>query len=305
MTVLQTESPSYTQSRLVREFSSSRSADTSATSVERSDDKKRKSTGGSTGGGRLADLSGLGPKRFYDRVDVFQEDPKSHAVTVDGKVVRTPKRQLLATPSLPLSLAIAAEWDAQDTRLRPSSMPLTALAFAALDIAPHFREKITSAILRFVHTDSVTVRADTPKELVEYQNEAYADVLAHATSQGAHVRVARGMLDARQDVSVEHWIRDTVNDLDDWSLVAVDSAAATAKSALVAVALLHGAITAEQAVHAARSEERWQAKVWGTVEGGHDLDDADTAVRLAAADTIFRLVQMYPYAFTAASQQRQ
>lgn len=302
-TALQSEALLHLQFPLARGFSSPRSTDASSASVGQSETKS-KSTGGSTGRGRLADLSGIGPKRFYDHVDVRQESPESHAVTVDGKVVRTPRRHLLATPSLPLSLAIAAEWDAQETRLRPSSMPLTALAFAALDIAPQFREKITSAVMRFVHTDSATVRADTPKELVVHQDKAYADVLAHATSQGAHVRVARGVLDARQDASVERWMRDVLTGLDDWSLVAVDSAAATAKSALVAAALLHGAITAEQAVHAARSEERWQAKVWGTVEGGHDLDDADTTVRLAAADTIFRFVQMYPRAFIPPPQQQ-
>lgn len=268
-----------------------------ATDEETNKSGKRAGSGSSAGGGRLADLSGLGPKRFYDRVDVRQEEDGSHVVTVDGKVVRTPKRHALATPSLPLSLAIAAEWDCQGSRIRPSSMPLTALSFAAIDVAPHFRDKMTSSLLRFVHTDAVTVRSDTPKELVTFQDEAYARILTHAEAHGIQVRVARGTLDAQQDDSVERWVRCIVCNLDDWSLVAMDSATSTAKSILVGIALLHGAISAEEAVHAARCEERWQAKVWGSVEGGHDVDDADTTVRLSAADTLFRFVQMYPERF--------
>jgi ATP synthase F1 complex assembly factor 2 len=46
-------------------------------------------------------------------------------VRLDGRTLRTPARGALLLPSLPLALAVAAEWEWQDARtLRPFTMPI-------------------------------------------------------------------------------------------------------------------------------------------------------------------------------------
>lgn len=245
----------------------------------------------STGVGRTADLSGLGPKRFYKHVDV-ETHGDMHAVTVDGKLVKTPKRHVLATPLRALSVAVASEWDAQTGRIRPSSMPLTGLASAALDIAPEFRAKMSSSMQRYLHTDTTCIRPEAPRELVDAQNEAFAPIAGHAEARCGALHIERGGLAAAQSERAVAWVRDVVEGLDDWSLVAMDSATSCAKSVLVSIALRDGAVTPEEALKAARSEELWQSTVWGVVEGGHDLDDADATVRLLAAGSMFRFVEM-------------
>ena len=46
-------------------------------------------------------------------------------VLLDGRTLRTPARNPLALPSLPLALAVAAEWEWQEQRnLRPFTMPI-------------------------------------------------------------------------------------------------------------------------------------------------------------------------------------
>lgn len=263
----------------------------------------------------MSDLSGLGPKRFYERVDVQTSDSLDsskaglrYVVTVDGKSVKTPKRHVLATPSEAFSSAVAAEWDEQKGRIRPSSMPLTGLACAALDVVPEFREKMIKSIMRFLHTDTACVRPDTPKELVAAQNSAFDPIIEHCSkgdglqSEKLEINIARGSLAAPQSEFIENWLSEVVNGLDHWSLAAMDSAAGSAKSILIATALKDGAISAQQALEAARSEELWQSKVWGVVEGGHDMDDADALVRLSAADMVFRFVEMDRVAFEKASE---
>lgn len=263
----------------------------------------------------MSDLSGLGPKRFYKRVDVKTSDSLDsskaglrYVVTVDGKSVKTPKRHVLATPSEVFSSAVAAEWDEQKDRIRPSSMPLTGLACAALDIVPEFREKMIKSIMRFLHTDTACVRPDTPKELVAAQNSAFDPIIEHCSkgdglqSEKMEINIARGSLAAPQSERIEKWLSQVVNHLDHWSLAAMDSAAGSSKSILVATALKDGAISAQQALEAARSEELWQSRVWGVVEGGHDMDDADALVRLTAADMVFRFVEMDRAAFEKASE---
>lgn len=249
------------------------------------------------GSGRQADLSGLGPKRFYEHVDVAAQADGTFAVTVDGKVVKTPRRGSLAAPTRALATAVAAEWDAQEGRIRPSSMPLTTLVSTARDIVPSSRDTFVAQTLRFLDTDTVCIRPAYPSELVEAQDQAFAPVVAHLASRGVDLNVVRGGLSAPQGDDAREVLQGALAALDDYSLAAVDSAAGSAKSVAIAIALADGAVSPAQAVTAARSEEQWQMRVWGCVEGGHDLDDADILVRLAAADAIFKFVALDPEAF--------
>jgi ATP synthase F1 complex assembly factor 2 len=45
---------------------------------------------------------------------------------------------------------------------------------------------------------------------------------------------------------------------------------------------MHGIVTPESALKLARLEENYQMEEWGLVEGGHDIDEADYAVRVTA-----------------------
>lgn len=249
--------------------------------------------------GRLTDLSGLGPKRFYKDVDVLHDAAAGHyAVTIDGRQLRTPRRSILAAPTEALAAALAAEWDAQAARIRPSSMPLTTLVSTATDIVPAFRASITDSVLRFLDTDALCIRPDYPDSLVAAQERLFAPVVAHLlATRGLDLNVSVGGLSADQAPAVRSGVEEAVRALDDLSLAAMDSAASTCKSVAVALALYDGEIDAEHAAAAARSEEGWQEQVWGMVEGGHDLDAADVLVRLSAAETIFRMVDMAPDKF--------
>jgi chaperone required for assembly of F1-ATPase len=66
-----------------------------------------------------------------------------------------------------------------------------------------------------------------------------------------------------------------------------------AKSAIIALSLLHGNhITIDQAVRLARIEEDFQTKYFGVVEGAHDLDEAYLYSVFSSARTILNLAQL-------------
>jgi chaperone required for assembly of F1-ATPase len=67
------------------------------------------------------------PKKFYTTVTIAEQDG-AHAVLLDGRGVRTPKKAKLALPSGGLADAIAAEWHAQVAVINPATMPLTKIA---------------------------------------------------------------------------------------------------------------------------------------------------------------------------------
>lgn len=54
------------------------------------------------------------------------------------------------------------------------------------------------------------------------------------------------------------------------------------KSVCMAIAGTKGVLSLEQILEASRIEENHQIEEWGLVEGGHDIDIAETHVRVAA-----------------------
>ncbi|CAN8062531.1 unnamed protein product [Agarophyton chilense] len=249
----------------------------------------------------VTDSSGLGPRRLYENVTVERVSSKlseevekrkhGFVVHLDGKPALTPARQSLIAPSHTLAVAIADEWDSQQERIRPSSMPLTRLLAAALDVVKDDMERFQQGIMRYIHTDSFVLRAAYPKELVSRQDEVFEPVNEHLKEMGIRFRVVKGALDGTQDEETVNAVKKIVIQLDALQLAAMDSATACAKSVAVALALWHG-LDGGLATHAARSEELWQADVWGSVEGGHDIDHADVTVRMRAAELVFRCASL-------------
>ena len=62
------------------------------------------------------------------------------------------------------------------------------------------------------------------------------------------------------------------------------------KSATISMALLHGAVSLDQALEAASVEEDYQIEENGFVEDGHDTQKVQTRVKAAAAAAFLRLV---------------
>ena len=59
---------------------------------------------------------------------------------------------------------------------------------------------------------------------------------------------------------------------------------------------VQGTLALPEALKAARLEEDFQLEEWGKVEGGHDLDEGDVQVRVAAPAVFARLAAMRNYA---------
>jgi chaperone required for assembly of F1-ATPase len=91
-------------------------------------------------------------------------------VLLDGRAVKTPAGGSLAAPSRPLAQAIAAEWDAQGERIDPATMPLTRLANTIIDGVAPDPGPVADEIVKYLGSDLVCYRADTPEGLVRLQS---------------------------------------------------------------------------------------------------------------------------------------
>ena len=71
--------------------------------------------------------------------------------------------------------------------------------------------------------------------------------------------------------------------MDVWELTMMQSVTMEAKSFFIGLAVVEGALTAEEAIDASRVEEEFQIEQWGLVEGGHDMDQLNNGIQIRAS----------------------
>jgi chaperone required for assembly of F1-ATPase len=202
-------------------------------------------------------------KRFYSTVSADSSELGWHLL-LDGKPVRTPKRQTLVVPSGALAEAIAFEWYGQTDTIDPKSMPLTRLANTVLDGVVPNRAAVVAEILAFCETDLLCYRAAEPPQLVQRQSDSWNPLLDWAKHQfGAELVVTQGIVHRPQPVTAVGALRNAVTDCSVWQLAPLHMAVSITGSLVIGMALLSAQVTPEQAWAAGLLDELFQAELWG------------------------------------------
>jgi chaperone required for assembly of F1-ATPase len=167
-------------------------------------------------------------------------------------------------PSAALAEAIAAEWEAQGERIEPLGMPLTALANTALDGVIGREVEVAADIVEYAGSDLVCYRADQPPELSRRQAAAWDPIVGWAGEVlGAKLAIGTGVMPVEQPHSVRDSIQRALEGSDAFTLTALHVMTSLMGSALLALAVLEGRLTAEEAWEAAHVDEDFQAEKWG------------------------------------------
>lgn len=206
------------------------------------------------------------PKRFYKHVAIEDEDA-GHALLLDGKPVRTPGKAPLALPTAKLAEAVAEEWRSQGERIEPETMPLTRVANSAIDGVPGREQAVIDDIMAHAGADLLCYRAPGPQGLRDAQHTQWDPVLAWAEEAlDAPLTLAEGIAHVAQPDSSLGRIRAQLAGLDAFSLAALHVMTALLGSAVLALAVLLGRLTPEEAWKAAHVDEDWQISQWGEDE---------------------------------------
>jgi chaperone required for assembly of F1-ATPase len=201
-------------------------------------------------------------RRFYTTASTLAAGD-GFAVELDGKGVRTPAGRVLAAPSQALAQAIAAEWDAQRDMIDPAKMPLTRLANSIIDGVGENTAAVAAEIAKYLGSDLVCYRAPSPQGLVERQARHWDPILVWARETlGARLLLAEGVVHVDQPETALAAARAAIP-ADPWRLGAVYTVTTLTGSALIALALLQGALTADAAWQAAHVDEDWNIDQWG------------------------------------------
>lgn len=203
------------------------------------------------------------PKRFYKGAEAAAAEG-GFAVALDGRIARTPGRAPLVLPTPALAEAVAAEWEAQVEVIDPARMPLTRLANAAIDGVAREREAVAAEIVKYAASDLVCYRAEYPDRLVERQTALWDPVVTFArTDLGARFVLAAGVMFVEQTEQALQAVNRAVPRDDPFVLAALSTMTTLSGSALLALAVLRGKLSAEAAWEAAEVDEAWNAELWG------------------------------------------
>ncbi len=199
--------------------------------------------------------------RFYKEVGVAGE---GYAILLDGKPVKTPAGRALLLPLRALADAVAEEWRAQGPKLVPASMLLTKLANTAIDRVGTNRSLAIEQILGFAKSDLICYRAESPPDLVARQSEQWDRLIEWAkTRHGAALKTATGIAFVEQPKEALGALMRAVAAHDDFTLAGLHAAATLAGSAIIALAMSQGWLTAEEAFAASELDNIYQAETWG------------------------------------------
>src|SRR5258708_6759277 len=201
-------------------------------------------------------------RRFYKIAQVDQDD-SGFAIRLDGRAVRTPGRHILNAPTRALADALAAEWNAQQELIDPLNMPLERLANSIIDGVVEAPAAVAAEIEKYLASDLVVYRAPGPQGLVALQSQAWDPLLdwAHATL-GARFVLAEGINFAAQPASALAAARAAIP-RDPWRLGALNAMTTLTGSALIALAVLAGRLSVEEAWAAAHVDADWNMDFWG------------------------------------------
>ncbi len=226
--------------------------------------------------------------RFYERASTV-EVAEGHAVRLDGKPVHTPAGRVLAAPTLALAQAIAAEWNAQKETIDPATMPLTRLANAIIDGVSDRADPVAAEVEKYLGSDMVFYRPESPRGLVERQRQHWDPILAWARDElGARFALGDGVIHVTQPEAALAGAR-AVIPKDPWRLGAVNSVTTLTGSALLALALLRDRLTPDEVWQAAHVDEDWNMEQWGRDELALQRR-AFRFAELQAAATVLRLL---------------
>ncbi|SDH05446.1 ATP12 family protein [Roseospirillum parvum] len=200
-----------------------------------------------------------------------------HAVMLDRRPLSTPARAALVLPSAALAGALAEEWQAQGPRPAPATMPLTRLAFTAVDRVGPGRDQVEASLLSHVDGDQICYPAERPAALAAAQTAHWQPLRDWAMQAlDAPLAVAGGVMPVAQPPAVGQAFGAALKRLDGWRLTAVQEVAGITGSLVLALALAHRHLDVAGVCAAAHLDERHQMADWG--------EDAEALDRLARAE---------------------
>ncbi len=213
------------------------------------------------------------PKRFFKTAATGPKDD-GFVLLLDGRPAKTPARRDLALPTRGAAEALAAEWNGLGETIDPAAMPLTRIVNAAIDGVAGNAAAVLDEVVGYAGSDLLFYRAAEPEALVAEQAKAWDPILDWCRENyGARFLLGAGVMPVAQPSATLSILRQAFAEAvgegsgAPFRLAALNVMTTLTGSALLALAVLRGRLTPEEAWAAAHLDETFQERVWGQ-DGG-------------------------------------
>jgi len=241
----------------------------------------------------MINVGGIKPngstKKFYKRAEIGQMDD-GWTVLLDGRPIVTEDKRRLVVPNASVASAIAFEWDAQQEYIKPFIMPMMSIAATAIDVD---RKKIIAKLLKYMDTDSMCYRVDSPASLARMQKKYWDPVLNYFRDKhGLEVFTTEGIASISQPAETKLKLAEFIDESTNFELAAIKSVAEVGYSTMLGIAVAHRQMTIKSAYNAAMAERLYQIRRYGEVKGpyGHGIELEYPRLHIASAITFLDLI---------------
>lgn len=206
------------------------------------------------------------PRRFYKTVEVRACDD-GFEVTLDGRILRSPRGGKLVAPTRAIAEMCAEEWAGQGEHIEMAAMHVTRLAFTAVEAIPPAREAVADQIAQYAGSDLLCYFADSPAALVERHENHWGPMLDRAREEiGLVFLRTSGIQHQEQPAETLARVKSLALELNDFELAGLAFGAPLLGSTVLAFALQRGWISGDQAMELSRLDETFQEEQWGVDE---------------------------------------
>ncbi|RPE63306.1 chaperone required for assembly of F1-ATPase [Pacificibacter maritimus] len=225
-------------------------------------------------------------KRFWKETTVAPVEG-GFTVLLDGRNVRTPAKALLVVPTQDLAEHIRIEWDAQEGKIDPNSMPFTRGANAAIDKVRIQHAEVADMLSEYGDSDLVCYRASYPRELVAMQAEAWDPIIAWVKDRfGAALQTREGVMPVPQDQASLDLLRQHVHGFTEFELSAFHDLVALTGSLALGLAATESIYSEKDLWDRSRIDETFQISQWGA-------DDDATSIAEIKRDSFFHAYRFF------------
>ncbi len=175
----------------------------------------------------------------------------------------------LNVPTKALADAIAEEWALANPlpvsrHPSPGKMPLTSLAYTAIDRIAGQQDAIAEVLLAYVDTDTLSYRSSGSQTLAKTQGEQWDPIVSWMSKTfGAIWQITTGIMPLEQPAAMHEAIAAHLRKQDHFRLSALCVLASLFSSLALALAVLEKRANAKDAFALSRLEEESQAQAWG------------------------------------------
>lgn len=206
-------------------------------------------------------------RRFWETVSIVHND-KGYQILLDKRPVKLPKKTELFVKNRALAEKIAAEWEKAGEKKGDifsfDDLPMTQITGTMIEkIAPDPQIYI-QALLPYVNGDLLCYYADTPKRLIEQQQEKWIPLTKWVEDKfQIKLKIQHGIMPITQQPEVINIFEDYLSQLDNSELTFFAITVPLLGSMILTIALKENRINTQQAFSCAYLDETIQAEIWG------------------------------------------